>query len=150
MPGYPPEMMIVLKQARELRIEIPFLSVQAFDDPKILEVAGDAAEGVVFSVPKPPDPAEEVVRKFQVKYKKKYNRDPGVCSDTGYDALKIIVWAMRKGALSADQIRQQLLMLKDFPGTAGLTTFDENGDVIRPFVFKKVENGKFVTLQEAR
>lgn len=57
---------------------------------------------------------------------------------------------MRKGGISADQIRQQLLTLKDFSGAAGLTTFDKNGDVIKPFVFKKVENGKFITLQEAQ
>ena len=35
MPGYPPEMAILLRQAKEMGIKVPFLSVQAFDDPKI-------------------------------------------------------------------------------------------------------------------
>lgn len=147
MPGYPPEMAILLRQAKEMGIKIPFLSVQAFDDPKILETAKGAAEGVIFSVPKPPDPSNSVVKNFIDKYKQKFSRDPGVTSDTGYDALKIIVWAMNQGGTSAEEVRQQLLTLKDFPGAAGLTTFDKNGDVIKPFIFKKVQSQKTVILE---
>jgi len=144
MPGYPPEMAILLRQAKEMGIKIPFLSVQAFDDPKILETAKDGAEGVMFSVPKPPDPSNPVVKNFNDKYKQKFSRAPGVTSDTGYDALKIIVWAMNQGGTSAEEVRQQLLTLKDFPGAAGITTFDKNGDVIKPFIFRTVRKGQFV------
>jgi branched-chain amino acid transport system substrate-binding protein len=144
MPGYPPEMAILLRQAKEMGIKIPFLSVQAFDDQKILETAKDAAEGVIFSVPKPPDTSNPVVSSFISKYKAKFNREPGVTSDTGYDALKIIVRAMNQAGTSAEQVRHQLLTLKDFPGAAGLTTFDKNGDVIKQFIFKQVKNGQFV------
>ncbi len=147
MPGYPPEMALLLRQAKEMGIKIPFLSVQAFDDLKILQTAKDAAEGVIFSVPKPPDPSNPVVKNFIDKYKQKFSRDPGVTSDTGYDALKIIVWAMNQGGTSAEEVRRQLLMLKDFPGAAGLTTFDKNGDVIKPFIFKKVKGGKFENIK---
>ena len=138
MPGYPPEMAISLKQARELKMSLPFLSTQAFDDPKILELAGEAANGVVFSVPKPPDSSEKVVGDFIKKYKATYNKDPGVTSDTGYDAVKIISWAIQNGGETGPQIKDQLLKLKDFPGAAGSTTFDENGDVVRSFIFKKI------------
>lgn len=144
MPGYPPEMAILLRQAKEMGIKVPFLSVQAFDDPKILKTAKDAAEGVIFSVPKPPDPSNQVVKNFIDKYKQKFSRDPGVTSDTGYDALKIIVWAMNQAGTSAEDVRHQLLTLKDFPGAAGLTTFDKNGDVIKPFIFRTVRKGQFI------
>ncbi|KAA0222299.1 hypothetical protein EDS67_27215 [candidate division KSB1 bacterium] len=146
MPGYPPEMGAALKQAKEMGLKFQILSVQAFDDPQILQIAGDAAEGVIFSVPKPPDTSDTVVSNFMRKYKQTYNKEPGVCSDTGYDALRIIAWAMNSGARSSQEIKDQLLKLKDFSGAAGSTTFDENGDVLKPFIFKKVENGKFVSL----
>lgn len=148
LPGYPPEMAALLKQAKELGLDLPILSVQAFDDPKILELAGDAAEGVVFSVPKPPDPEEKIVADFIAHYKARHNQEPGVCSDTGYDALRIIAWAMRQAGTDADAVRKQLLELKDFPGAAGVTTFDEKGDVVKPFVFKRVQHGEFVGLTE--
>lgn len=143
MPGYPPEMAIVLRQAKEMGIKIQFLSVQAFDDPKILEIAGRAAEGVIFSVPKPPDISNPVVSNFIKKYKERFNKEPGVCSDTGYDALKIVCWAISQATeVSGPAIQVQLLKLKDFPGAAGATTFDSNGDVVRDFIFKRIESGK--------
>lgn len=143
MPGYPPEMAIVLRQAKEMGIKIQFLSVQAFDDPKILETAGGAAEGAIFSVPKPPDTSNTVVSNFIRKYKEKFNKEPGVCSDTGYDALKIVCWTIdRTTEISGSAIQLQLLKLKDFPGAAGATTFDSNGDVVRDFIFKKIKAGK--------
>jgi branched-chain amino acid transport system substrate-binding protein len=147
MPGYPPEMAILLRQAKEMGIKISFLSVQAFDDPKILETAKGAAEGVIFSVPKPPDPSNSIVKNFIDKYTQKFNREPGVTSDTGYDALKIIVWAMNQAGTSSEEVRRQLLTMKDFPGAAGLTTFDKNGDVIKPFIFKEVKGGKFENIK---
>jgi len=148
MPGYPPEMALILKQSKEMGIKVKFLSVQAFDDTKIIEVAKDASEGVIFSIPKPPDTSETTVSKFIQNYRKKYKREPGVCSDTGYDALKIIVWALNRiSEVSGPAIKDELVKLKNFQGAAGITTFDTNGDVIKPFVFKTVNNGKMIELK---
>jgi branched-chain amino acid transport system substrate-binding protein len=143
LPGYPPEMSLVLRQARELGVSVPFLSVQAFDDPQILSTAGAAAEGVIFSVPKPPDASDQIVASFVSKYKSAYHADPGVCSDTGYDALKILAWAIGKVGTDPTAIRDQLYKLQNYPGAAGLTSFDMNGDVIKPFIFKTVRGGAF-------
>ena len=144
LPGYPPEMAILIRQAKEMNLGLQFLSVQAFDDPKILETAENAAEGVIFSVPKPPDLTDPIVRNFVARYRQRFNREPGVCSDTGYDALRIVAWAISEAGYSGPKIQQQLLKLKEFPGAAGITTFDSNGDVVRAFTFKTVKNGKFV------
>jgi branched-chain amino acid transport system substrate-binding protein len=143
MPGYPPEMATALKQMRELAVTLPILSVQAFDDPEILKRAGDAAEGVIFSVPTPPDPKQPVVSAFHSQYAQMYHKEPGVCSDTGYDAVRIVAWAIGQGASTGAQIREKMAALNDFPGAAGKTTFDANGDVVRDFSFFKVKDGKF-------
>ena len=34
--------------------------------------------------------------------------------------------------------------VKDYPGMGGVTTFDENGDVVKPIVVRIVRNGEFV------
>jgi branched-chain amino acid transport system substrate-binding protein len=143
MPGYPPEMATALKQMRELAVTLPILSVQAFDDPEILKRAGDAANGVIFSVPTPPDPKQPVVSAFRSQYVKTYQKEPGVCSDTGYDAVRIVAWAFGQNAATGTQIREKMAALKDFPGAAGRTTFDANGDVVRDFSFLEVRDGKF-------
>ena len=144
LPGYPPEMAIILKQSKELGIAFPMLSVQAFDDPQIVEIAKEAAEGVIFSIPMPPDTTNTIVRTFIASYRTKFKQEPGVCSNTGYDAFRIVIWALQEKARTGEQIREEFLKLKDFPGAAGLTTFDENGDVVRPFIFMVTKSAKFI------
>ncbi len=141
MPGYPKEMAIALKQLKQLDFTPQVLSTQAFDDPEIIKIAGDAANGVIYSVPKPPDTTKTIVRNFVNNYKKRYGVKPGVCSDTGYDALKIIIWAMKdKNALSGEQIKNALYNMPVFDGAAGSTKFDKNGDVIKEFEFRVINN----------
>jgi branched-chain amino acid transport system substrate-binding protein len=144
MPGYPPEMAIILKQMKELGAAIPILSVQAFDDPSIIASVGAAADGVIYSIPKPPEESNPVVANFKKKYANAYGEQPGVTSDTGYDAIRIIAYAIEHGGYSGPQIRAVLATLKDFPGAAGPTTFDSHGDVNREFEFIKIANGKTV------
>lgn len=146
MPGYPPEMAVALKQMKEMGVAIPILSVQAFDDPEIVARAGAGAEGVIFSVPKPPDMKNPVVASFHGKYKETYGKEPGVTSDTGYDVLRIVAWVLEQGATTGPEIQKLMTTLKDFPGAAGPTTFDSHGDVIREFIFKRIQAGKPVPL----
>jgi len=148
MPGYPPEMAVALKQMRELGTQFQVLSVQAFDDPEIIQRAGVAAEGVYYSVPTPPSPDDPIAKNFRVSYAAQYGKEPGVCSDTGYDALRILHSVIREGATTGPQIRDALNALKDFPGAAGLTTFDEHGDVLRDFSFFTIRSGKSVLVTE--
>jgi branched-chain amino acid transport system substrate-binding protein len=149
MPGYPAEMPLILKQARELGIRIQFLSAQSFDDPNILKVAGSAAEGVIFPVPKPPDPKLEAVAHFRSEFEKMYGKAPGIIADTGYDAVKLIVAAMTSGGPTPEGIRSALARTRNFPGAAGYTTFDENGDVVKDFIFRTVRSGRFVDYKTA-
>lgn len=141
LPGYPPEMGRFLKQMVELGVKLNILSVQAFDDPEIIKIAGNGAEGVIYSVPTPPDTTDKIVYNFRNKYMSKFNKQPGVCSDTGYDALKLIVEAIKSNGYSSDGIKSYFLNLKDFNGASGMIEFDKNGDVLKPFSFYKISTG---------
>jgi branched-chain amino acid transport system substrate-binding protein len=145
LPGWPKEMSIALKQLRELKSKLPMLSVQGFDDPSILTLAGKAAEGVVFSVPETPNPEDELVKSFNSSYKQNYNVDPGVCSASGYDALRIYAWAIEKAGDNPEEVQRLMAQLKDFPGADGKITFDAHGDLLKPFSFKVVRQGTFAS-----
>lgn len=148
IPGYPNEMAIALKQIKEIGLKTQILSTQAFDDPKIIEIVGFAANGVIFSVPNKPDSSNIIVKNFILNYKRMFNKEPGVCSDTGYDALKIIIWAMKeKRAKNGEEIKTALYSMSNFKGAAGETTFDKNGDVLRNFMFKTVTNKVIVNYE---
>jgi branched-chain amino acid transport system substrate-binding protein len=150
LPGYPQEVAQLLKQKQELGIRLPALSTQSFDDPQILSTARNAAEGVIFSVPKPPDTSDPVVSRFREAYIAAYQQEPGVCSDSGYDAVRIVAWAIERAGEDGPAIQRQLTQLRDFPGAAGITTFDDHGDVVKPFVFKIVRDGQFAPYERGR
>jgi branched-chain amino acid transport system substrate-binding protein len=143
LPGWPKEMSVALRQLKELGSDVPIMSAQGFDDPSILELAGDAAEGVVFSVPENPDPDDPTVKAFNEKYTKRYGQEPGVCSAAGYDALRIYVHAIDEAGTDVGEVQKVLARLKDFPGADGPVSFDEHGDLLKPFTFKEVRNGRF-------
>ena len=144
LPGWPKEMSVALKQLKEMKSTLPILSSQGFDDPSILQLAGNVAEGVIFSVPEIPDPNDPVVKSFNEKYQIQYGQAPGVCSASGYDALRIYTWAIDRVGDNPEEVRNIMASLKDFKGADGPITFDEHGDLLKPFMFKKVKDGKFI------
>jgi len=141
--GYPKEIPVALVQAKELGITTKLIGTVAMQDPKLIENAREAAEGLMFPYPK--DPNGKEVEAFNASFKKKYGKAPGITSDVGYDAVKMIVKAIElsKGS-SGDDIKKGLNMLKDFPGASGVMTFDENGDVHKPMGIKVIKNGEFI------
>jgi branched-chain amino acid transport system substrate-binding protein len=144
LPGYYAEIGLALRQARELGIRTTFLSSVGFDDPKVLEIAGNAADGVIFARPYyDPESGDPLVKNFVANFTKKYGNAPGVYAAHAYDALRILYKAIESGGTAADDIKSALYKIKDFPGVTGATSFDGNGDVIKPIQIMKVENGAF-------
>ena len=143
LPGWPKEMAVALRQLREQGSGIPVLSGQGFDDPSILELAGAAAEGVMFSVPQVPNPSDQRVSHFQSAYQSAYDREPGVCSASGYDALRIYADAIGQAGDDPIAVQQYMASLQGFSGADGPISFDQYGDLLKPFEFKTVRDGRF-------
>lgn len=143
MVGWYKEYAQILRQAKDLGLNAQFLSCVTFNKPELLEIAGDAAEGVIFSEPAySPQDQTPVVADFVAAYKKKFDAEPGTYAAHGYDGVRIVAAAMQSGT-SAEAIKNALYDIKGFPGVTGRTTFDENGDVQKPVQFRQVKGGKY-------
>ncbi len=140
----------ILRQAQEIGVQAQFLSIMGVEAPIVLKVAGKAAEGVIYSYPGfDPESPSEIVQRFQAKYMAKYGEKAEAFAAHSYDALKIIASAIEKADCNADGIKNVLYEIKDFPGVTGQTTFDENGDVIKPVMIKVIKDGKFAPYPSA-
>lgn len=145
IPGYLKEMATLLKQTKELGIKKQFLSISTFYDPKILELAGNAAEGVLFSSPMF-DPKSETpeMKEFVTKYKAKYGNEPDILGGYGYDVVNIAVEALKTTkTVKPNDIKMALYNIKNYPGVTGKTSFDSNGDVIKELKIMQVKDSKF-------
>ena len=138
------EMGRLLVQAVELRLYTPFFGCLMFEDPDILRIAGKAAEGVIYTFPSyDPNSQEKLVRNFISVFQKKYGHKPDGFAANAYDALNILSFAIKKGDQKADEIKQALYSVRNYSGITGETSFDKNGDVIKPIGIKEIKNGKF-------
>jgi len=146
--GVPESIGQILKQAKEIGLNVQFLSNNV-ESAKLLEIAGEAANGLIFPIPyyDPNSPLPRI-KEFEKKYFKRFNRHSDLFAALGYDAVYIIKYAIETGGYDGEKIKNALYNLKNFQGVAGVISFDENGDVIMPLSIKKVENGQFVILEE--
>lgn len=145
LPGYLREMAIQLTQAKELGLKKQILTISTFYDPKIFDLARDAADGVIFSTPfYDPESQDPTVRRFVDAFTKQYGEKPNIWAGYGYDSVKIAALAIERGGTKSDKIKEELYKIKDFPGVTGLTSFDKNGDVTKQLRILKAMNGKFI------
>lgn len=147
---YPKEGGIILKQAKELDLNVQFLASTAIlAESELFEIAGDAANGLVVTTSQfNPDSEEPAVSIFSKAYFSKYAEKPTIYSAWGYDGLRLIAKAMDscESASDTECIKNALLSTQEYAGASGVISFDPNGDVLKEFQILQVQNQKFVPL----
>jgi len=144
-PGNYTESALLIKQARELGIETPFIGADTWEAPEFLEIGGEAVEGATFSTFFTTEvPITKESEKFLAAYREEYNKEPASVTALGYDAYIVILDAIKR-ANSTDpvEIQKALKETKDFEGAAGMISLDANGDAIKSAVIKQVKDGGF-------
>lgn len=139
----------VVKQAKELKINAQILSTIGVETANFLDLAGEAAEGIIYSTASyNPDSIDPNVKHFEDLYRSENNKSADLFAATAYDAIHILVNVIKNYGYSSDEIKNGLYNLQNYPGASGLTSFDKNGDVIKPIAIKKIKNGKFIFLND--
>lgn len=133
---------IIVKQAKELNLNIKIIGAPGVESKDFLAV-GNVTEGVIFSSSYfNENQFSEVVKNYTAIY----NEEPNWVVANAYDGTMILFEGIKScnGDKDVECIKNYLYELKDYPGLGGLTSFDENGDVIKPVMIKIVKDGQFV------
>lgn len=145
VPGYYVEVGLIIKQARALGINVPFLGGDGWDSPKLFEIAGSAVKGSYISNHFAPDDKDPVVQNFVKDYKKVYGVNPGGFAALGYDALGIMNAAIQKAkSTKPADINAALVATKDYQGVTGKITFDANRNPKKAAVVLEAKETGFV------
>jgi len=146
--AFPTETGLFLKQAKELGLEIPFISLDAVvENPDVIEIAEEAAEGLIYTYPARPSNKERF--NYITKYKEKYGNKPPSYSAEAYDSIMLVVKAIKESNKTKEDIKNKLYQVgQHYMGASGEITFDENGDVQKDFTLKTIKNGQFVPYEE--
>jgi branched-chain amino acid transport system substrate-binding protein len=144
-PGNYSESALLIKQAKEQGIDLPFLGGDTWETPEFLEIGGDAVNGATFSTFFASEvPITETSKVFLDEYRKAYDKEPAAVTALAFDAYLVILDAIeRAGSTDPKAIRDALAVTADYPGAAGIISLDENGDAVKSAILKVVEDGKF-------
>ncbi|MEA3424310.1 MAG: ABC transporter substrate-binding protein [Bacillota bacterium] len=147
-PGNYSESAMLIKQAKELGIEVTFLGADTWETPEFIDIGGSAVDGTVFSTffdsKVPLTPESEV---FLDAYRAKYGKEPASVTALAYDAYILLVDAIeRAGSADSEAIRDALAATDGFDGAAGVIKLDSNGDAVKNAVIKTIVDGEFTYL----
>lgn len=141
--GIYPEAGLLVRQAKELGLNVPLMSGDGAIDPKFIEIAGaKAAEGTYLTFS--PDAKKiPTAKKFVDDYEKKFG-EIGPYSIYAYDAANIMLTAIKEAGNTEGKVVTEKLHSVEFDGALGKIKFDEKGDVtVAPYIIWITKNGKF-------
>lgn len=141
---------LILQQARQLGVTARLYSASPFYAPKLLELAGPAAEGVLLSTTFVADNPAPHVAGFVADYKKRFGGEPNQFAAQAYDAVGILLEALKKAGPGATraQVRDALAATANYPGVTGVTTFDKaTREPNKTLAKLQIKGGKFVAAQ---
>jgi len=150
-----PAQAIAIKNARQIGLKVPIFLSHGFGNIKYVEIAGAAAEGVLFPagrllvvdvLPKN-HPQKAILVKYTKDYESHYKDEASTFGGHAYDAFIILMKGIEK-AKSTDKeaVRTAIENLKGFVGTAGIFNFsppDHNGLGLDSVEMLTVKKGKF-------
>ncbi len=144
--GIYPEAGRLVRQAKEIGLNIPMITGDGVYDPTFISIAGNAAEGTFITFGKEPS-GLATAQSFITNYKAKYG-DPGPYSIYAYDAANIILTAISQTGSTDGTKIAEYISKTTFHGAFGDISFDNNGDVTKaPYVMWVVQKGQFVEVQ---
>lgn len=144
IPGYYQEVGLIVKQAREMGINVPMAGGDGWDSAKLPEIAGKAAlENTFFSSLYSPDDTSDLNKDFVAEYKKAYNTNPDVFAALAYDSTLLVAKAIEDaGSADPAKIAEAMAKIKGFKGVSGEVTFNEQHNPIKSAVIIEHKDGK--------
>jgi branched-chain amino acid transport system substrate-binding protein len=144
VPSYYTEAALIVRQARDLGITVPFFGGDGWEDEQLLKIGGDAMNGCFYSTHFSAQNTDPVVAQFVEKYKARWNGEvPGAFSALGYDAVHVLVDAIKRaGTTQGATLRDALADTKNLPGVTGITTLDKDRNASKPATIIAIRDGK--------
>ncbi len=141
LQGFSPASLMAI-QAKRVGLKSQIVTQDAVFQPKFMEVAKDAAEGVYLTYGYT-DTTTPEYKAFEERYVPKYGAIAAYAT-YAYDAATVLLDAIKtSGSTEPAKIKAELMKM-NFQGVAKKIKFNEKGDSGSAYIAFKVEGGKFV------
>ena len=135
----------IIQQFRELGFTQQIVSHSGAESPQIVDIAGDAAEGVLFVTQPSLGEGSEMIARFRTVYGEPQQSTAFV--SLAYDAAGVLLDAVEAVGIDGPAIRDYFKYVS-YEGVVGTISFDENGDVKGvPFALRGIGSGTIVDVE---
>jgi len=116
---------LICRQAKQAGLNLPTVAASSVYSPKLIELGGDAVEGLFTASRYFPEDPRPQVKNFVTKFKAKYGKEPDAFNAYAYDTMVLMGQVMNEFGFEREQIHQGLTKVKDVPSVIfGKATFD--------------------------
>ncbi len=146
--GMDPQGVPLVRQLKSLGVPAKFMMGDGGYTPKLIELAGAAADGMYASLPGVPLDQMPGGKDFSQRYEAKYKQPIQLYAPYCYDAVNVMIAAMQKAG-SADPAKYLPELSKiSYDGVTAKIAFDDKGDLKGGAVtLYQVQQGKWQPLQ---
>lgn len=147
IPGYYEEVGLIVKQAREMGIDVPLMGADGWDSPTLVELAGKKALNNTYitnhySAEDPDQKIQDFVKAFKAANK---DKAPDAFNALGYDSIYYIADAIeRAGSTDGEAIKNALAKTENLSLVTGTFSVDEQHNPIKTATVLEFQDGKQV------
>lgn len=143
VPGYYQEVGLIVKQARELGMNMAIAGGDGWDSAKMPEIAGAAAlNNTYFSSLYSPEDSSDINKNFVAAYEKAYGQKPDVFAALSYDSALLVAEAIKNaGSTEPAKISEAMAKINGFSGVSGSVTFDDKHNPVKSAVILEYKDG---------
>jgi len=150
----PPSAAIVTKNYHDMGVNLPLIHTHGIGNQAFIDLAGDAAEGVILPVGKilvaeqlpDSDPQKEVLLEYIAAYESRYGTRPSTFGGHAHDGFSLVVKAIEQAGPDRAKIRDALESITGYAGISGVFNFsaqDHNGLGEDSMVMVEIREGKW-------
>ena len=142
----------VVKDLRSMGITIPLIGSDSLDGNNFAHAVGEQGNHLVVPTIYNPFSKHPENISFTRAYKHRYGNQPDTWAAQGYDVIKLLAYAMRKGGITVPaSIAMSLRYMSPRPGATGMYAYDKNGNLQdKPIYFKEMQHEEFILFKDTK
>jgi branched-chain amino acid transport system substrate-binding protein len=136
---------LIAQRARSMGWQVPLFTSTWAETETLITNGGQAVEGMEIEQVFPLDSQAPDYLDFKTRFETRFGQSPSFGAMYGFESMNVLAAALQKTNGKADGLKQTLLGIQNFTGLVNSFSFDQYGDVVRPFSIGSIRNGTFVT-----
>jgi branched-chain amino acid transport system substrate-binding protein len=148
LPAYFSEAAAIIKQARPLGIDQPFIGSDGWESPDFLLAGGEAVNNCYFASHFSAGEPSERTATFVKSYQEANGGDPLALAALGYDAVNFLADGIRRaGGTDPAALQAALAATSGLEGVTGTLTLDADRNPSKSAIVLRVSEGEFHYLE---